>query len=262
MNRGRSARALYSDQDDGWRAKTLAEEKQLAARKGAELRGHLVADGRGTGTAGAQRAMRTRTSAQKSATMYDAGSFKPEYDDLAARTARREKVGRQRQAPTKTVKAARALTFYANEGAEGVARRAAKMQPARPRKHGLLYDAERHITPDTVALPVREGHGEDPRDASTQPRNFKGGKRDADGRLLSVGDGKNHSGHSEEPWESRRYKGRKRDRDGRFLNVGADNHAGFSEDDKADRLYRPDGTKAPRSDISDAFGVLYPKERF
>jgi hypothetical protein len=262
MNRGRSARALYSDHDDGWRAKTLAEEKALAARKNVDLRGNLVADARGTHTSGAQRAMRTRTSAQKSATLYDGGSFKPEYDELAARTVRREEAGRQRQAPTKTVKAARALTFYANEGAEGVARRAAKIQPAHVRKHGLLYDADRHITPDCVALPVYEGHGEDPRNASSQPRNFKGGKRDADGRLLSVGDGKNHSGHSEDPWENRRFRGRKRDRDGRFLNVGADNHAGFSEDDKADRLYRPDGTKAPRSRIPDAFGTLYPKEKF
>jgi hypothetical protein len=245
-----------------WRAKTLAEEKALAARKTAELRGKLVADERGTGTAGAQRAMRTRTSAQKSAAMYDGGSFKPEYAELAARTARREEVGRQRQAPTKTVKAARALSFYANEGAEGVARRAAKMQPARPRKHGLLYDADRHITPDTVALPVREGYSEDPRYAKSSPRNFRGGMRDEDGRLLSVGDGVNHSGHSEDPWENRRFRGRKRDKDGRFLNVGADNHAGFSEDDKEDRLYRPDGTKAPRSRFPDAFGELYQKERF
>ena len=259
------SRALYHEGDsDGrrWQSKSVAEEKGWTARRDAELRHKLVAGAKGTGSAGAQRAMRTRTSAQKSAALYDGGAFKPEYDNLAARTEWKEEQGRRRQAPTKTVKPARALTFYANEGAEGVARKAAKMQPAQSRKHGLLYD--QHISdegPDQVALPVREGHSEDAKHWKSSPRNFEGGKRDADGRPLSVGDGKNANGHSEAPWESRRYKGRQRDKDGRFFNVGADNFAGFSEDDKADRLYR-NGGKAPRSKMPDAFDVLYPKERF
>jgi hypothetical protein len=108
-----------------------------------------------------------------------------------------------------------------------------------------------------VALPVHEGHSEDPR----QDRLYRGGRRDRTGRFDSAGDGVNHSGHSEDPLEDRLYRGRKRDRTGGFYDVAGPQYNGHSEDPTADRLYR-NGGKAPRSRKPDIFERFYPREKF
>ncbi|MGO9460665.1 MAG: hypothetical protein ACLPWS_04135 [Rhodomicrobium sp.] len=244
-----------------WQERAVASEKAAHVRQSAELRRKLGTPE--TGTAAASKAMRTRTAAQKAAAFYDASGFRENYGHLAAETASREDAARRRQEPAKTFTAERKTADFFDHGGLD-AKKAAALHPERARKAGILYDEHtREQVPDSVALPQKNGHSEDPRQWKSSPSNFTRVKRDREGRPESVGGGENHSGHSERPLEERLYRGgrfNERDDDRGFFSVGAEQHNGHSKDRLADRLCRRGG-KAPRSKHPDAWDHLYELSR-
>ncbi len=145
-----------------------------------------------------------KTAARHTARFHTAADFRHNYEKLAADTDRRIAAGQRRQF--------------------------------------LLYDT--HDTVDSVALPVHDGHSEDP----LENRLFRGGHRDREGRLDSTGPEYTSAGHSEDDSAARLYRGNKRDRTGALYDAAERQQNGHSEDPLELRRYggEPRSTRDPR----------------